>query len=106
MHSPKITQSHGAKDRWDDEAQWRDARERRKAIKDEIERTHKEVQGIRQINYRLEVEQVKNIDTLNKNSDNYKTDETLGLKQIKAIKEEIQRIHLQAFDKERAIDNC
>jgi hypothetical protein len=75
-------------------------------IKDEIERTHKEVQGVKSINYRLEVEQVKNIDTLNKNSDNYKTDETLGLKQIKSIKEEIQRIHLQAFEKERAIDNC
>ncbi len=58
-------------------------------IKDEIERTSKEIQAVHAINNRLEVEQFKNIDTLNKNSDNYKTDETLGLKQIKIIKEDI-----------------
>ena len=74
-------------------------------IKEEIERTSKEIQAVHTINNRLEVEQFKNIDTLNKNSDNYKTDETLGLKQIKIIKEDIQRIHLQMFDKQKAIDN-
>jgi hypothetical protein len=41
-------------------------------IKDEIERTHKELQSTKGLNYRLQVEQQKNIDTLNKNSDNFK----------------------------------
>lgn len=73
-------------------------------IKDEIERAQKELQNTRGLNYRLQLEQAKNIDTLNKNSDNYKSDDTIGLKQIKLIKEDIQRVNLQMFDKERGIE--
>lgn len=73
-------------------------------IKDEIERTAKEIQQTKHMNYRLQVEQYANVDQLKKFSDTYKSEENQQLKNIKQLNEDIQRTNLQIVEKERQLD--
>ena len=73
-------------------------------IKDEIERTAKEIQQTKNMNYRLQVEQYANVDQLKKFSDTYKSEENQQLKNIKQLNEDIQRTNLQIVEKERQLD--
>ncbi len=73
-------------------------------IKDEIERTAKEIQQTKNMNYRLQVEQYANVDQLKKFSDTYKSEENQQLKSIKQLNEDIQRTNLQIVEKERQLD--
>lgn len=58
-------------------------------IKDDIDRLHQEVQSMKSMNIRLQVEQSQNVDQLKKFSDSYKSEENHQLKTIKQIKEDI-----------------
>jgi len=57
------------------------------------------------MNYRLQIEQQQNTDSLKKHSLDYKTEENSSLRTLKQLREELQRTNLLIVERERQLEN-